>query len=219
MKTQCEEIEKLLFLKAEELSAIEKDKLQDHLDKCQECRAEYERNMQLLENIRFRSPSFNSGFMESRIIQNLEKHQDSNLNRKPILVRRQFLKALAVASVFFFIIFSVEQANTVKKITRLEKKLAETNGKTIHQKGQLLVLNHFYTMDDLKQIVNPGFTGQAYFNSFFPKPVPGSLSLLNNRGQKLLQELLEAQPLGSVIFSGKFYGNSELLNPTFEKNR
>ena len=218
MKTQCEEIEKLLFLKAEELSAFEKDKLQDHLEKCENCRNEYERNMDLLGKSNFKSPAFNTGFLENRIIKTLEQRQLPKSIGKAAPGRRQFLKALAVASVFFFIIFSVEQVNTVKKITRLEQKLAGSNGNTINQKGQVLVLNHFYNMDDLKQIINPDLLDQGNKNVFSPKPVPGSLylNLFDKRGHNLLKELLESQHFGTAIFSGKFYGNSQLLNLTNE---
>jgi len=210
-----------MFLKAEELSADEKSRLQDHLDQCEDCRNEYEQIMLLLEIGRFKSPSSNTRFLEARIIKNLEEYQDRKSNRKGNPFRKPLLRAMAVASVIFFIIFSVEQANTIRKITRLENKLAGTGGKAINQKGQILVLNHFYDMDDLKQILNPDFIDPAHIDPIFLKRGTGNLyfNLFERRGNKLLKEVLESHPFDNVIRKGKYYGNSRLLNPSFNKNQ
>ena len=216
---KCEEIEKLMYLKQDELSQEEIDILQDHLKECKECRKEYEEVRHFLDQAKYENPAIDSRFLEARVVEALNRNQEKRLEKGLKPVRKLILKALSIAAVFFFIIFSIEQLNTVKKISSLEQKLAIRNGTTIKPKGQVLVLNHFYDMDDLKQILSPDLNYQVDLSPIFSKTTDNSLilSILNKGDKKLLQDVLRSTPIGEVILNHGFYGNSQLLNLSFNK--
>ena len=211
---RCEEIERLLYLKKDELSEEERSSLYNHLQGCESCKQEYGSVSQFLERAQFTSPSMDSRFIEARITDSFKKYQDNKLYKNSFAIRRNILKALSIASVFFLIIFSVEQVNTVRKISQLEQKLADTGSTAVQPQKQILVLNHFYDMDDLKQILNPDNLSQAGMVSFLP---PGSSDLLNinlfNKGGKILTpEIWQSSCMGKITLNGGFYGNPRLLN-------
>ena len=71
---RCEEIEKLKYLKDNELSAEESEILRLHLQNCEDCRKEYQDISILIQKAEFETPSINTRFLEARVAESIHQY-------------------------------------------------------------------------------------------------------------------------------------------------
>lgn len=121
----CNSVETLLYLTDDELSQVEHERLQEHLTICSRCR---EIRTQVVGNrgLLLEDPDSSPVIFPDFITQ-VQQHA----GRRPLLrhpVRQKMLRWVgwpsAVAAGLLLILFLGEQAQTVRKITTLEKNLA-----------------------------------------------------------------------------------------------
>ncbi len=171
--TNCQSIEPLLYLKADELSIDEKTSLQHHLMQCQSCNKSHEEIQKLFDQTKFEPYTDQHDHLAGQIEKDIKLLLSPNSKPYQLFILTTNVKRLLVAaSVLFFLTFSVEQVSTISRISKLEKRISQSTmaSELVRQKGELLVINHFFSWDDIKS------TAFSNLKSRYPE----GISLISN---------------------------------------
>ena len=151
----CHNIERLSYLKSDELSTDESNTLQKHLENCDNCRAKYQEIQLLIQQLAFKKSSIINpdvkNNIEDRVLQQISGIRKKSESKTIIYLKSAF----AAASVLFFFFFSAEQINTISKITKLEDRLEKENQsiESTFRKGDLLINNHFFCWEEIASAI------------------------------------------------------------------
>ena len=162
---ECQAIERLLYLKDDELSAEERSRLKDHLEDCSYCVNEYNEIHSLKQKTYFEPYTENPEFLIDGIQKKLQDLGSESRRRiKPWILQKPIQRILAAACVLLFLVFSIEQVNTISKISKLENRIQEQASSSYldRQKGELLVINHFISWDEIKATASIHLNLESY---------------------------------------------------------
>jgi hypothetical protein len=160
----CRSINKLLFLKPDELSKKEMKKLSSHLENCSNCwveREEIKKAYGVMSGINKLKPvEVDSPFFEEEILRSIEELTGKKSKSEELinaivgfLSKSQIRFVLSALLVFIFGFYFFEESSMVSGISRLEKNTSESFSSEVISSGvldnQIKVLNVLPELYDL----------------------------------------------------------------------
>jgi len=163
--SNCAAIEALLYLKDEELTPEELNIRKYHIDRCAKCMAKFNEIQAQQQKNKFEPFTGSSEELIEAIQTRIDNLPNQVYRRvRPWIFQKQVQRILAAACVLLFIVFSVEQVNTISRISNLETRIQNRAPSSYLQgrKGELLVINHFISWDDIKASASRHLNLESY---------------------------------------------------------
>ena len=146
----CQKIKKLLYFAESELTDAERQRVRRHLDQCSDCRMEFENARESLPDmLALQSPpvlrnaqTLTDGIM--RAVRNPAKKPTANFSifKKPAdaLTQRKVQFVMGAAILLFLCLFGVQEAMILRRLYRLEERVAQQNSIAVETRSPLAAL-------------------------------------------------------------------------------